>query len=137
MPAFTCSPPIEAGVTPDAGDVFVQTIELRDGDRLLARAKWSSNPDTAVGVAQLLELWVAPESRRQGNGRRLMEELTRQAVGYYKARKSRLRRVWAAIAQKRDVIARSFLMRYTFHHVGTVKELLRDEDMLVYMRTMD
>jgi ribosomal protein S18 acetylase RimI-like enzyme len=137
MADFICSPTVEESVKPGAGDVFVQAIELREGERVIARGKWASGPDLAVGVAQILELWVAPESRRQGHGRRLMEELTRQAVGYFKARKSRLRRVWAGIAQKRDVIARSFLMRYTFHHVGTVKELLRDEEMLVYMRTMD
>ena len=33
--------------------------------------------------------------------------------------------------------SRSFLMQFGLHHVGTIQELLKDEDLLMYMRTLD
>ncbi len=120
-----------------SADPFLQTIRLMDGDKVVGQARWISGVDSAEGVGQILELWVTPELRRKGHGRRLMDELTQQGLEHFKSRKNKLRRLWLAVDQKRQVIARSFLMKFTFHHVGTIGKLLRDEDALVYMRTFD
>jgi len=125
------------GKSESGAGVFAQIIELKEGERLIARARWASSTQAAAGVAQVLELWVSPEARRAGHGGRLMDEVTAQARAYFKSRKSSLRRVWMAVEQKEQVVARSFLMKFTFHHVGTIRELLLDEDMLVYMRTLN
>ena len=34
--------------------VFVQCLELKDGDRTIARARWASSAESSAGVAQLL-----------------------------------------------------------------------------------
>jgi len=41
------------------------------------------------------------------------------------------------VRQKEQVIARSFLMLHGFNHMASVKDLLEDEDGLVYVRTFD
>jgi GNAT superfamily N-acetyltransferase len=128
-----CDPP----VTANSPDPFLQTIRLKDGDQVIGHARWISGCEPAEGVVQIVELSIAPAHRRQGNGKRLMEALTRQCKEHFKLRKARLRRQWLALDQKRHVISRSFLMQFTFHHVGTVNELLKDEDLLIYMRTFD
>ena len=126
-------PPV-TGKTPEP---FLQSIRLMEGDKVIGEARWISGAEGSEGIVQILELSVIPEQRRKGNARRLMDVLTSQALDHFKSRKNKLRRMWLVLAQKRHVIARSFLMKYTFHHVGTIGKLLRDEDMLVYMRTFD
>jgi hypothetical protein len=42
-----------------------------------------------------------------------------------------------AVEQKRQVNGRSFLMQFGFNHVGTISQLLKREDLLIYMRTFD
>lgn len=108
-----------------------------DGEQLIAQARWQVSGEAAQGVAQLLELTVAEGRRRQGHGRRVMDAMTAQVREHFSSRKVTLRRVWVAIEQKQQVIGRSFLMQFGFNHVGTIGELLRDEDLLVYMRTFD
>jgi GNAT superfamily N-acetyltransferase len=116
---------------------FIQSVRLMDGEQVLAQARWQVSGEAAQGVAQLLELTVAEGRRRQGHGRRVMDAMTAQVREHFSSRKVTLRRVWVAIDQKRQVIGRSFLMQFGFNHVGTIGELLRDEDLLVYMRTFD
>jgi hypothetical protein len=41
------------------------------------------------------------------------------------------------IEQKGQVIARSFLMQFGFNHVGTIAEVLKGEDLLIYLRTFN
>jgi hypothetical protein len=35
------------------------------------------------------------------------------------------------------VIARAFLTAQSFHHTSTLKDVLRDEDLLIYVRAFD
>src|SRR5213080_801498 len=136
MPDLVIDPPAPRKVAKSA-DSFVQTIDLVEGAARIGRARWQCASDVSQGVVQILELTVAPRFRRQGHAHRLMEAITTQAGDYFKAGGARLRRLWIAIEQKEQVIARSFLMQFGFHHVGTVKELFKDQDLLVYMRTFD
>jgi GNAT superfamily N-acetyltransferase len=132
---ITCDPRISPGV--NSPDTFVQTIRLTRDREVIGQARWHCAVDPAQGIAQLLELTIAPPHRRQEFGRRLMEAVTAQASQFFKSRQSRLRRVWISIEQEQQVIGRSFLMQFGFHHVGTVQELLKGEDLLIYMRTFD
>jgi GNAT superfamily N-acetyltransferase len=133
MLELICDPPARS----KSPDPFLQSIRLTDGETLIGQARWQTSFDPSQGVAQILDLTVMPAFRRKGNGRRLMEAITTQATEYFKWRKLRLRRLWLPVNQKSQVIARSFLMQFGFHHVGTVSELLKDEDLLMYMRTFD
>ena len=134
MPDLLIDPPLSKSKSPDP---FLQTLKLTIGNQPIAQARWLCSTDPAQGVVQLLELTVHPDHRRQGHAHRLMEALTQQAQTYFKNQKSRLRRIWTPIEQKYQVIARSFLMQFGFNHVGTVSELLKDEDLLIYMRTFN
>jgi hypothetical protein len=134
MPTLRYSPPTARKET---GIAFQQLIELLEGDQPIAHARWMCAADVSQGVVQILELTVPANQGRRGNGRILMNALTEQARDYFKLRKSKLRRIWMAIEQEGQVIGRSFLMKFGFHHVGTVHELLEDEDMLIYMRTFN
>jgi ribosomal protein S18 acetylase RimI-like enzyme len=134
MLEIICDPPARSKGVDSS---FLQSVRMVDGDDLIAHARWQAASDPAHGVAQLLELWVSPARRRQGYGRKLMDAVTAQAVEHFRSRKSPLRRMWMAVEQKQQVIGRSFLMQFGFNHVGTVSELLKDEDLLVYMRTFN
>lgn len=134
MPTLRITP---ATSQKDSSGAFQQLIELLEGDRPIAHARWMCAADASQGVVQILELTVPESHARRGNGHVLMNALTDQARAYFKLRKTKLRRVWMAIEQEGQVIGRSFLMKFGFHHVGTVHELLEDEDMLIYMRTFN
>jgi hypothetical protein len=56
---------------------------------------------------------------------------------FAQAQKLRLRRLWVSVEQKTQVIARAFLTQHGFHHTATMKELLADQDALIYVRTFD
>ena len=133
MPDLEVDPPARS----KSPDPFLQTIRLSADDQPIGQARWLCAADPAEGVVQLLDLTVHPDHRRQDHGHRLMEAVVAQATTYFTHRKSRLRRIWIAIDQKRQVIGRSFLMQFGFNHVGTVPRLLKDEDVLIYMRTFD
>ena len=134
MPNLTYDPPVRAAT----GDTFLQSIRYTGpADELIAHARWLAAADPSHGVIQILDFTVTPPHRRKGHGHFLMESLTTQARDYFAQRKLRLRRAWMAIEQKHQVIARSFLMQFAFNHVGTVQELLKREDLLIYMRTFD
>jgi GNAT superfamily N-acetyltransferase len=134
MPDLSFDPPAR-GAKPN--EPFVQSITLMSGGQAVGFARWACATDPGQGVVQLIELSVHPEHRRTGHGGRLMEAVTQQAKAFFQQRKGRLRRVWTTLEQKRQVVGRSFLMQFGFNHVGTVSELLKDEDLLVYMRTFD
>ncbi|HEY7119804.1 MAG TPA: GNAT family N-acetyltransferase [Tepidisphaeraceae bacterium] len=133
MPTLICDPPASGAKS----HPFLQTLKLTEAGQVIAQARWMCATDPAQGVAQILDLSVSPPHQRVGHGHTLMEAITREATAYFKSRKVRLRRIWMPIEQKRQVIARSFLMQFGFSHVGTISELLRDEDLLIYMRTFD
>jgi len=134
MLEIVCNPP--AG-TKSSADVFNQSVRLMEGEEVVAQARWQVTAGAAQGVVQILEFTVSPGRRRKGFGRQLMDAVTRQAKEHLKARKSKLRRVWMTIEQKGQVVARSFLMQFGFNHVGTISEVLKDEDLLIYLRTFN
>lgn len=133
MPTLRIAPP----ASPKSPDPFIQHIELVENEKPIAQAHWTTTDDPAQGIVQILELTVQPPHRRQGHAKRLMDALTQQAREHFKSRRQSLKRMWLTIDQKRQVIARSFLMKFGFHHVGTIKELLQDQDVLIYMRTFN
>src|SRR5438045_3539203 len=106
MPDLVIDPPAPRKVA-KGGDSFVQTIDLMDGATRIGRARWQCVSDLSQGVVQILELTVASRFRRQGHAHRLMEAVTAQAGDYFKTGGARLRRLWIAIEQKEQVIARS------------------------------
>jgi GNAT superfamily N-acetyltransferase len=128
---FEFDPPLPTAET----DTFVQNVRLVDDGRLLGSARWVA-PAATIGTVQLIELHVDPAVRRAGHGRRLMQQLIAQAVSLHTARKTHLRRIWAGVGHKSQVIGRSFLTGEGFHHVGSSGGLLGDEDLLIYVRAL-
>jgi GNAT superfamily N-acetyltransferase len=133
MLCIHCTPPLPAGKT--AG-VFIQTIQLLDGDRLLGRAVWIA-AESSQGVVQILELWIEPAVRRSGHAKRLFRELIEQARALHKPRKQIVRRLWIAVGHKSQVVGRAFLTGEGFHHIATTGGLLQDEDQLIYVKSLD
>jgi GNAT superfamily N-acetyltransferase len=131
MPEFTYDPPI----SPDSG--FLQTIRLTEGNETLGTALWQAAEDSEDGIAQILDFSIAAASRRQRNGKQLMQALVAQTRAYHESRKIITRRLWLILRQKRHIVARAFFASEGFVHTGTIKELLRGEDALVYVRTFN
>jgi ribosomal protein S18 acetylase RimI-like enzyme len=116
---------------------FLQTVALSQNNRAVATARWHVAPDAPDGVVQLLDFTVVPVRRRQGLGKQLLAALVEQCHAYHRARQVPLRRVWISLRQKQHVIARAFFMSQGFTHIATIKDLLKDEDALIYIRTFD
>lgn len=134
MSTLTTEPPILAA---PKGAPFVQRLQLGPNDAPIATAHWHAPANLSEGVAQLLDLTVSPAHRRQGHAGRLIREVTSQASAYYRSRKSKLRRLWLAVEQKHQVIARALLTSHGFHHIATVKDVLKDEDLMIYSKSFD
>ncbi|MGH7213324.1 MAG: GNAT family N-acetyltransferase [Tepidisphaeraceae bacterium] len=115
---------------------FLQTIVLQDNDQPVGRATWHA-PAGEQGVVQIVDLAIAPPHRRRGHGRRLFAEALRQAIEFSRRRDVPLRRVWLGIEQKSQIIARAFLTEQGLHHVATVPNLLRNQDALIYVKSLD
>ena len=135
MPSFNHQPQLPS-LARDEGEGFLQTIQLRDRSEILATARWHA-PMGQQGVVQLIELVVSPSHCRRGHGSTLLREVIQQATALHKLKKLRLRRLWVSVEQKTQVIARAFLTQHGFHHTATIKELLADQDALIYVRTFD
>jgi GNAT superfamily N-acetyltransferase len=130
---FRCDPPLPA--TAPRGD-FVQLIRCVDAGQTVGELRWYV-PARDDGVAQVLHLVVAEPRRRQGIGGRLVEELKRQFRALQQLRGTPPRRLWIAVEQKTHIVGRSFLTKRGFHHIGTAKDVLRDQDLMVYVLGMD
>jgi ribosomal protein S18 acetylase RimI-like enzyme len=109
---------------------------LREGPAIIATAHWHS-AGGLEGVAQLLDLTVLPEHRRKGHGSTLITAFIEQAAAYGPASGIPTRRLWVSVEQKTQVNARAFLTRHGFHHVATIRELLAQQDALVYLLALD
>jgi len=133
MIEFHCDPPI---LTKKTERPFTQTITLRDGDREIGRAAWNATFPNE-GIVQILELAIDPKFRRAGHGRQLLHELIAQARILHQHRKQNLRRLWIGVGHKTQVIGRSFLTGEGFHHVGSTCGLLADQDLLIYVKSLD
>ena len=131
MPDVTFDPPV-AGT-----DGFLQTIRFHVDDRPIATARWHVVQGTPDGVAQIIDFQVLPPHQRRGHGKRLIAAVIDQLRAYHRARKTALRRVWVGLRHKSHVIARAFFASQGFTHVATVRDLLSDEDLLIYMRTFN
>jgi ribosomal protein S18 acetylase RimI-like enzyme len=132
MPEIDYYPP----VPPSPPQPFLQRIDLREGATVIATANWHA-PIGREGVAQLLDLTVVPEHRRRGRGSALLTLFIEQASLYGRSIGVPTRRLWISVEQKTQVNARAFLTRHGFHHVATIKELLAEQDALVYLRSLD
>ena len=131
MPQFTYDPPISRAVG------LIQTVRMHEGEIPVGTAIWQSATASDDGVIQILDFNIAAPLCRQGNGGRLMAALVTQTLAYHRSRKIPARRLWIILRQKRHVIARAFFASQGFTHIATVKDLLRDEDGLIYIRTFD
>ena len=131
MPHFTHDPP----TAPRAG--FIQTIRMLENDRSIGLARWHAADDSPDGVIQILDFNIEPAYRRQGHGKRLMAALVDECLAYSRARRQPLRRLWLTVRQKKQVIARAFMLSQGFSHIATIRDLLEGEDALVCIRTFD
>lgn len=119
-----------------SGESFLQRLEIFHGKTRLGHAVWHlSSADE--GVMQLVELQVQPDHRRAGHASVLLNDAIAQARALCKLRRVPLRRMWVPVEQKSQVLARSFLTRHGFHHTSTISELMKDQDVLVYVRSFD
>ena len=120
---------------------FVQTISLLDGKQMIGVARWHcaavDDAGEDSGVVQVLELNVTPRHRRRGSGRRLMDGVIEQANEFFRRRESRLKKVWIGVEQKGQVNARAFLTARGFHHIGGAVGLFRDQELMVYVKSLD
>ena len=131
MPQFTYDPPLSS--TPG----FVQTIRVNGEKQGAGTATWHAPAAGEDGIAQILVFTVPLHHRRAGHGKRLMAAVIGQVLDYHRLRKLPPRRIWMIVRQKQQVIARAFLISQGFVHTATIKELLLDEDALVYVKTFN
>lgn len=114
---------------------FIQTIELFDGEKSIASASWFTTAND--GVVQLLDIRVLPELQRKGVATSLFRQLQREADRFLRARGTYLRRVICNTEQKSHIVARAWLTKLGFHHVQTISNSLRNEDILIYLLGCD
>lgn len=123
--------PLKPGAEP-----FIQTVRLVDNAATIATGHWYATGG-ADGVVQIVDLHVAPALRRQGIGGQLLDAVVAQAAEYHKRRRVKFRQIWIAVEQKRQVIGRAFLMEHNFHHIGTIADIYREQDVLIFKKSMD
>ena len=132
MVEFVSTPPV-AHPTVEAS--FVQTIDMTDGAANIGQAIWSA-PELGDGVVQLLTLRIDPAHRRRQLGTKLLAAVIAEARAHCAGRGIKLRQLWCGIEQKTQVQARAFLMHNNFHHVATLPDLLKGQDMLIYKKSL-
>jgi GNAT superfamily N-acetyltransferase len=132
---FTHLPPLPRAIDARITS-FLQRIELRDGRITVGHAAWHLT-DLDEGVVQLVDLTIEPKLQRRGHAGAMLNEAIAQATALCKLKRVPLRRLWVALEQKSQVLARAFLTKHGFHHTSSVPDLLRDQDLLVYVRSFD
>jgi hypothetical protein len=133
MPELLHDPPIPRKLP--LGEPFVQRIALVSRGTTIGQAWW--HEAGRDGVVQLVQLEVAASHRRRNSGTLLLHEVISQASSICKTRGQPLRRIWMAVEQKSQVGGRAFLSDRGFHHVATIGEVLRGQDVLIYVRSFD
>jgi ribosomal protein S18 acetylase RimI-like enzyme len=133
------SPPSSIRLNPPVGatttlPVF-QKIELLEAGIVIASATWFTTGTD--GLIQLLSVEVDSDYRRRGVGSRLFAVLLKEANLFFRSRGGRLRRVTACAEQKSHIIARAWLTHLGFHHVQTLTNTLKNQDVLVYLLGCD
>ena len=140
MPEFAFDPPLPTAAVPDEQRLagFLQTLTLKDdAGKPIGLARWHAPGGLTEGVVQILELTIAEPHRRRGHAGRLLKATIDQAVRYHRLHKQPLRRLWFSIEQKTQVNARAFLTQHGFHQTGTISDLLKSQDALIYVRSLD
>lgn len=141
MADFSIDPPATAATaatdTAVATPNLLQTIRMAEAGRSIGLTRWHSPADSGDGVVQILDFVIEPPHRRQGYGKRLLAATVQQWIAYQRARQLPLRSAWLVLGHKRHVIARAFFMSQGFTHVATIRDVLREEDGLVYVRTFN
>ena len=133
MPDYSYEPALP--ISPIDG--FIQTVRVSDNSKTMGHAKWHVAGDAKSGVVQLLELEIAATFRRAGHGQRLLETTLEQIRLFFRSRKIPPRRVWMNVNQKDQVIGRALLTELGFHHMATIPSLLKDQDALIYVLSLD
>jgi ribosomal protein S18 acetylase RimI-like enzyme len=110
---------------------FIQTIRSEH-----AVLVWSST-DIAGGVAHVLSVEVDPKHRRRGHGTAIAKAMQSQAALLFKAHGVRFRRVVMMTNQKTHIHARAWLTKLGYHHIQTLTNVAKGEDVLVYLLGMD
>ncbi len=133
MPDPVVTPPLP---TAPNGRVFVQSLTLGELQKPTATATWSTtgHPD---GVAQIIDLWVTPLERRRGIGTQMLRATVGQIIAYFKVHKRPTRRLWMTIEQKDQIVSRAFLTKHGFHHTGSLSELYKKQELLLYTKALD
>lgn len=130
MPTLTYHPKLPSDAP--AGGPFTQEVRLTEGRRVLGAVTWHTvGPD---GVVQVLDLFVREPERRRGHGTTLLQAVEAQARVYHGRM---LRRIWCTLRQQSHVVGRALFSSRGFQHVGTLKDLYRGEDALLYAKTYD
>ncbi len=114
---------------------FTQTVTLSADKALLGQAVWNCS-GSVDGVVQLVSLRVEPAHRRKHLATQLLDAVIAEARRYFKMRGLKLRQVWYGVEQKAQVDGRAFLMHNNFHHVGTIQDLLKGQDLLIYKKSL-
>lgn len=123
-------------VTPASTLPLVQTIELTDeAGHVVASAMWFTQGTD--GYVQLLDIRVDERLRRRRVGSRLFELLRKETSIFFKSRGGKLRRITADVEQKSQVVARAFLTEMGFHHVGTITNALKKQDVVIYLLALE
>ncbi|MCC6239808.1 MAG: hypothetical protein IT448_05900 [Phycisphaerales bacterium] len=134
MPDFQMHPilPAKPGDEP-----FSQRIDLIVNGKPAGSALWNTS-GSADAVVQLVSLHVGVSLRRQHLATALLEVVIAQGREYFRRRggKMKLRQLWYAVEQKSQVGGRAFLMHNNFHHVGTLPDLLKKQDLLFYKKSL-
>lgn len=133
MPDFSYEPALPVGPI----DGFIQTVRISEKLKPVGCAKWHIAGDAKTGVVQLLEVYIAPPFRRAGHGERLLEATLEQIRLFFRSRNIPPRRVWMNVHQKDQVNGRALLTELGFHHMATIPSLLKDQDALVYVMSLD
>ncbi len=115
---------------------FSQELRLAHDGTTLACAHWHC-PDIGQGVVQLISLEVIPTHRRQGLGKAMLRHVMEQSRKLHSLHRRPLRRLWANIRQKDEIIARALLTGFGFHHVASVQELFDNQEGLIYTLSFD
>lgn len=111
------------------------SLRLTFAGQAIGEAAWAVTGPASDGVVQVLRFTIEEPHRRQGHGGRMMKEVVTQARRALEAKGAKLRRVWVAVEQKTQIPARAFLTHQGFHHVSTVENLLKRQDLLVYVKS--
>ncbi len=134
--SFQFDPPSPLKAHP--AEPFTQTIRLLKENQQRGQAVWHHAGSAAIpGVVQVINITVIdPGDRRQGAGKALLDAAIESARKHLQAIGQPLRHVWVSLPHT-QTIARAFLTKTGFHHVSGMKNLHSDQEMLIYVRSLD